>query len=266
MVKLVYGTGRLCELKSITQVSSLLQFLTSSGISEFDTAPTYGFGYTEKYLGQYLPSSKQIISKLPLTTVPRTSFPLELFPRIHWLLNRRVLRRFLEKTVWDARDASTHKCDNTENFELFFQKTIIDCRLNKINTYLIHGDDFNCVNQNLIDFISFKKAYGSITNIGYSFNAQELSAASIDTFIKNHIWIDALQISVNSYSGTLPDLIGLLKANSQTQFYLRGIFSRGKDHGLATLRKINRSDLNNLKVIVESLSKQNISQALRETC
>ncbi len=217
--RVVFGCGGLESLSSYSAIQDLVQLAVDLEIINFDTAPTYYWGYAEKFLFNFR-SQVNITSKLPLNIMPNTWVPKEIFPLFYRIVNRKYIRKILD-TIYTVR---IYDSKSILPMEQSLSKSLRSCGVNSLSCYLLHGISSTLWTQELIQFLKSSKSNKLTSKIGISLEGHE-SISELEEIILNNNWIDTIQIRVSSDAYSMEDLILLTHKYTGIEFVVRGFFS-----------------------------------------
>ena len=259
--RIIFGCDGFESLNSYRRIINLVDFIVDSGIYQFDTAPTYYWGYAEKYLSK-CPKSIRITSKLTLNKMPNTWVPKQIFPLFYRLINRKYLRKILD-TIYTVR---IYNSVSTESMNQCLEKSLNSCGIEKLSCYLLHGISQSLWTNELISFLNSSKAHQLTSKIGISIEGSE-SLSELETIIINNDWIDTIQLSVSNDSYTIDNLIDFTNQYRNIEFIARGFYKAfGKTQAIIQIKNfLSKSNVNS-KIIYSSSNKEHIKELIASLC
>lgn len=158
--KISFGTGSLYKMISEKRALNILSAVEEIGISHFDTAPIYGFGYAENILGKFLERRR---SNFTLTTkiglVPNNRYDVE----IPTILAKKLFGRLLKKEYGIHQDWSIIGIQDSLN------QSLRRLRTDYIDFLLLHEPEYSEIRkEEMIHWLNKRKSEGVIRAWGIS--------------------------------------------------------------------------------------------------
>jgi aryl-alcohol dehydrogenase-like predicted oxidoreductase len=235
--RLIFGFGpKITKLKNNTQRLSILENAWNSGFRIFETAPVYGFGLSERLLGEFIKNKKniKIITKFGIKSfiMPKYFDNIPLLVKNFERINNRLFYPYII------------------NYELNnVKKEIINStkRLRRIpNYYLLHGIDRNLTNNEYINFK--KKSLFLKKNIKINYTGIASSTFDNDKIFQRNF--DVIQTDIQIY-------YKFIKKKYKSIFFLYGIFNYYKNQNTNIsfnlfVKKLLKNMPNNISLILSS--------------
>lgn len=159
--QIIFGTSRLHHIFSNKKRDSLLKNALDLGINHFDTAPSYGNGFSEKQLGNFIKKNKN--KKIIISTKFGIYSLLDFATNIYTVI---FVKLFGYIFPYAKRDRFDYSVTNAKNS---LSKSLNSLNLKKIDYYFIHEPkgiikDY----KELIEWLELMKKIGKIGNWGIS--------------------------------------------------------------------------------------------------
>jgi len=250
--RIIYGGHALESVKSYKLVSQIIETLKNQNIKYIDTAPTYDFGYINKYIGEHRDYFK-VISKISLRKSPRTWVPFQLFPLFKKLFNRKYIR-YIFNFIYTPIEI---KSDDFMSHEKSLKKSLKDCNKHSFYSYLFHEDTkFGC-SKDMSKFLKLSMEKGLTKNIGISLHG-DYTIDELNNLIKNNPWISALQLPIESKKYNFKDIVDLVNKNENINFAIRGFYNAYREEVYKQIKKFIMVSKSNSKVIFTTTKNQRI--------
>jgi aryl-alcohol dehydrogenase-like predicted oxidoreductase len=221
-----YGFGDISDADSI----SLLNYAKDRGYKIFDTAPIYGFGLSEKRIGQAFKSCRDevfIISKSGVTWHPNK--------RVDMTNDAKVTQKMLDQSL---RDLDT----------------------DYIDLYMIHWPDKRVDIRRPLEVLAKAKLEGKIKHIGLCNTYEEdfFRASEVDK-------IEVLQSELNFFERKSIDSVIALAISQGLSFMSWGTLDKGILTGrVSTTRSFDRSDCRSWAPWWKSMDKESKYEAMKK--
>lgn len=261
-----YGCVRLTSCKTLTEAQSLINHVVSVGIRYFDTAPSYGRGYSEKILGTCLSHSGlsreefTIATKLGGFSQKNPIMPTSL------VLPLKDLQRRLQNTraIKDSLDISVQRSSQSSPLS-FYEITIDDVRtsVNRsleslktdyIDILLLHEALPGFLANDALLYVLDLKKSGVVRQIGIAANGSNYSSLSEDDI---HDW-DILQYE---YGPAWPEHYSFKNKFPSKKHVLHSCLGYRRNYYLDPHDRLKEvvTDFPEATVLFSSLNKQHIS-------
>ncbi len=192
--KLAFGTAAITSLSNPVIAQELLNTAFDLGIRQFDTAPLYGQGYSEKIVGTFIKYNRKDIvvnTKFGLGSAQIQSLPIILTMPMNYFLKKIIKKTALPVT--QQQRIYPHRIIDLAYVKAHFESSIKRLNTEYIDTYLLHEGVPAFLSEEAFYYLLNLKKQGRVLNIGIAANI-----VNTDTLNQNDVaqW-DTLQYEGN---------------------------------------------------------------------
>ena len=251
--RIIFGANILESVKNYKNVYQILETLKNCNIKFIDTAPTYDFGYINKYIGEHKGYFK-VISKISLRKSPRTWVPFQLFPLFKKLFNRKYFR-YIFNFIYTPVEV---KSDDFMSHEKSLKKSLKDCNVDYFYTCLFHedGNKFDG-NKNISSYLKSINEKGLAKNIGISLHGN-YTIEEITNLISFNPWIKSIMLPIESNKYCFNEIVELVNTNQNINFAVRGFYNAFNEEIFEQIKKFINASKSNSKVVFSTSKKERI--------
>lgn len=175
-----FGTSNVLHYKSSREVTEALQTAYESGIKYFDTAPIYGFGWAERFLGQFLKGKRNeitIVTKAGLD--PGSIKPLLPFGLISGVRTfKKAWSSLAERKLTDLNNEPMHTSMPVSALHHSLDRSLRQLQTDYIDILLLHEATVRYANQDdILNFASNAISSGKVRAVGIGSARNNLSQA-----------------------------------------------------------------------------------------
>jgi len=264
--KIIFGCAEICSKNSLNRALEILHFAKNLGIKYFDTASSYGNGYSELLVGLAFKDDNNIrittkignqpsyVTKLPIETklcLNKTIYPIKKIKRFSLKYIEKA-KSFLGSEI-EAKNYENKTYPNTNHLVKNLSKSLKRINSNQIDTILFHE-----IHPFFIDDLTIKKlqlilGINKKVKLGYGGTSQE---NILD--ISPPRWLNTLQIKFPNYHSERKKLFNFIDKYPDIEIRLFGIF-RGDIKNKMLHSKKMLDNFPNIKVVFQTDSTQRIA-------
>lgn len=261
-----YGCVRLTSCKSLHEAQSLINHILSTGIRYFDTAPSYGLGYSEKILGSCLLHSGIGREKLIIATkiggfaqedskMP-ASLALPLKELHRRLQNAHPKKHYKDIKAYDsAQPCPVQRYEiNIDNVKASVKRSLKSLKTNYVDILLLHEALPSFLTNDAFEYILDLKHSGVARRIGIAANGCNYESLCEDEI---RDW-DILQYE---YGPAWPSHYSFRNKFPSKQHVLHSCVGYRHDHDFNPCDRLHSiiKEFPEATVLFSSLNKQHIS-------
>ncbi len=262
--QIIFGGVSIATLSRRKKAHELIKHILKRGIRNFDTAPLYSLGYSERLLGQLLKG----VSGIKLTSKfgglgypdPKTNLPLKVVMPLNYLR-----RKFLTNKKLIQNQKKAEQTINTKNINSIeaiinpFNESLRRLQMKHIDTYLLHEIlPFDLPSDWEKTLLDLKKS-GLLKQIGYGGGfSEELFSSRLPS------WISIIQIPFPLRNSKKQDYLrNWLALNPTKEIRFYGLFQNGVDPAQISLANQFLDDFSNTKIVFSCRSKERFDSNLK---
>lgn len=261
-----YGCVRLTSCKSLPEAQSLINHIVSVGIRYFDTAPSYGRGYSEKILGTCLSHSGLSREEFTIATKIGAFSQRHLMMPTSLALPLKDIQRRLQhaRANKDSFDISAHHSSpfspfpsyeiTIDNVHASVTRSLKSLKTNYIDILLLHEALPGFLTNDALTYVLNLKKSGVVRLIGIAANGTNYKYLCEDDI---HGW-DILQYE---YGPAWPSHYSLKKKFPSKKHVLHSCLGHRRNYHLDPHDRLKGviKDFPEATVLFSSLNKQHIS-------
>ena len=263
--KIIFGCANICSNNSMNKALKILSFAKDLGIRNFDTASSYGNGYSELLLGLAFEGNKEIniTTKIGFQPSYKTLLPIHIKLKLNKILfpTRKIkaishkCKKVVGKLIGNSSSGQDYK--NSKHLSGLLSTSITRLRGHFIDSLLFHEINPHNVNGKTINEI--ERLIGSKTKLGYGGTSQEnILEKSPPT------WLKVLQIGFPQNDVERKKLFNFIEKYPDIEIRLFHLFKHNKRSSFAIKKRMDESKkilfkFPNVKLIFQTDSLEKMS-------
>lgn len=203
--KLGFGCVALTTYRFKSNAIKMLELAYSNGITNYDTAPLYGRGYSEEILGSFIKNKRNkivVTTKVGLGSLVPNSIPAKIALPLNAIIKAiKRDKKITEKISTELPKPITYRKIDKNAIEQFLQLSLKRLNSNYIDNYFLHEALPSFITDEGWQYLEEMKSKGIILNIGVATSFVNLKNIELSNYP-----IDFLQYE-NNFVCNSDDLI-----------------------------------------------------------
>jgi aryl-alcohol dehydrogenase-like predicted oxidoreductase len=203
--KLGIGTASYGSRVSGRQALKIMSKLEGQGINYIDTANSYGFGESEKIVGQFIHGKREnffISTKVGIKSTALPFYKKSMLPIARQAHSFPILKKVIYRQSVNANHDQPY-ISTLYEFKNSIEESLSRLKTEYLDQLLIHNNYSVLDSPDIIEYLKYCREMGIVRNLGITTHFIENPAVREDV-LKHQSFIDTLQIPFSAFSIPMP--------------------------------------------------------------